>query len=55
MGYDLKDRKLLINTTEAKTVQYIYRHYLELGCVRLLKEDLDRQGIHSKVRGEKGG
>jgi site-specific DNA recombinase len=55
LGYDLKDRKLLINTTEAKTVQYIYHRYLELGCVRLLKEDLDRQGIYSKVRGQKGG
>jgi DNA invertase Pin-like site-specific DNA recombinase len=55
LGYDLKDRKLLINTTEAKTVQYIYHRYLELGCVRLLKEDLDRQGIYSKVRGEKSG
>ena len=55
LGYDLKDRKLLINVKEAQTVQYIYRRYLELGCVRLLKEDLDRQGIHSKVRGQKGG
>ena len=55
LGYDLKDRKLLINTKEAKTVQYIYRRYLELGCVRLLKEDLDKNGIHSKVRGQKGG
>ena len=55
LGYNLKDRKLLVNTREAKTVQHIYRRYLELGCVRLLKEDLDTQGIHSKVRGEKGG
>ena len=55
LGYDLKDRKLLINAKEAHTVQYIYRRYLELGCVRLLKEDLDRQDIHSKARGQKGG
>jgi DNA invertase Pin-like site-specific DNA recombinase len=55
LGYDLKDRKLLVNTKEARTVQYIYRRYLELGCVRLLKEDLDKQGIYSKVRGQKGG
>jgi hypothetical protein len=55
LGYDLQDRKLLINTTETKTVQYIYNRYLELSCVRLLKEDLDRQGIHSKVRGQKKG
>ena len=55
LGYDLKDRKLLINAKEARTLQYIYRRYLELGCVRLLKADLDRQGIHSKIRGQKGG
>lgn len=55
LGYDLKDRKLLINPKDAKTVQHIYRRYLELGCVRLLKEDLDRQDIRSKVRGQKGG
>ena len=55
LGYDIKDRKLLINAKEAKTVQYIYCRYLELGCVRLLKEDLDRNGIYSKVRGQKGG
>ncbi len=55
LGYDLKDRKLLINAQEAHTVQHIYRRYLELGCVRLLKENLDRQAIHSKARGQKGG
>lgn len=55
LGYDLENRKLLINAKEAQTVQYIYRRYLEFGCVRLLKEDLDRQGIHSKVRKQKGG
>ena len=55
LGYDLKDRKLHINAQEAHTVQYIYRRYLELGCVRLLKEDLDRQAIYSKARGQKGG
>jgi len=55
LGYDLKDRKLLINIEEAKTVQYIYHHYLELGCVRLLKEDLDKHGIHSKVRENSSG
>jgi site-specific DNA recombinase len=55
LGYDLKDRKLLINAKEAQTIKHIYRRYLELGCVRLLKEDLDKNGIYSKVRGEKGG
>lgn len=55
LGYDLKDRKLLINSKESQTIQCIFRRYMELGCVRLLKEDLDRQGMRSKVRGQKGG
>jgi site-specific DNA recombinase len=55
LGYDLENRKLLINAEETKTVQYIYHRYLDLGCVRLLKEDLDKQGIHSKTRGNKSG
>lgn len=50
LGYDLKNHKLIVNAKEAKTVHYMYHRYLELGCVRLLKEDLDRQGIVSKVR-----
>jgi len=54
LGYDLMDRKLLINVKEAKTVQLIYNKYLELKCVRLLKEDLDREGIYSKNHKQKG-
>jgi DNA invertase Pin-like site-specific DNA recombinase len=55
LGYDLDNRKLFINAKEAQTVQHIYNRYLELGCVRLLKEDLNKQGIHTKARGQKGG
>ncbi len=50
LGYEVKDRKLEINPSEAETVRLIYRRYQELGWVRLLKEELDRQGIRSKVR-----
>lgn len=55
LGYDVENRKLLVNHKEAETVRYIYRRYLELGAVRLLKIDLNRKGIRSKVRGDKGG
>ena len=34
LGYDVKDRKLVINPAEAETVRLIYRLYQELGCVR---------------------
>ena len=49
-GYDVKDRKLVIHEAEAETVRSIFRRYLELGSVRLLKEHLDQAGIVSKRR-----
>src|SRR5205807_6539021 len=50
LGYDVKDRKLVVNDTEAETVRHIFRRYTELKSVRELKEDLDAAGIVSKVR-----
>src|SRR5262249_43967923 len=50
LGYDLQDRKLIVNPTEADRVQEIYSLYLELGCVAKLKTHLDRKNITSKVR-----
>src|SRR5689334_15518560 len=50
LGYDARDRKLLVNEAEAETVRHIFRRYLELGSVRLLKEELEAQGILSKAR-----
>jgi site-specific DNA recombinase len=50
LGYDVQDRKLVVNKTEAETVRHIFRRYIELKSVRELKEDLDGAGIVSKVR-----
>jgi site-specific DNA recombinase len=50
LGYEVRNRKLIINPSEAETVRLIYRRYMQLGSVRLLKKDLDSQGIRSKVR-----
>jgi len=47
LGYEVKERKLLIKHHEAETVRYIYRRYLELGCVRLLQKDIADCGIRS--------
>jgi len=55
LGYDVCDRRIVIDEREAETVRYIFRRYLELGCVRLLKEDLDRRGVASKRRTSKTG
>ena len=50
LGYDVRDRRLVVNQEESKLVKHIYRRYLELGSVRFLKQDLDRRGIVSKIR-----
>jgi site-specific DNA recombinase len=50
LGYDVRDRKLVVNEAEAATVRHIFLRYLELGAVRTLQTDLDAAGIVSKRR-----
>jgi site-specific DNA recombinase len=50
LGYDVRDRKLVINEAEATTVRMIFRRYAELKSVRDLKAELDAAGIVSKAR-----
>lgn len=50
MGYDLKERKLVVNEMEAGTVRWIFARYLELKSVRMLKAEMDEKGIHTKIR-----
>jgi DNA invertase Pin-like site-specific DNA recombinase len=49
LGYDIDSRKLVVNAAEAKTVNLIFRCYLDLGCVRALRDDLAAKRIVSKV------
>jgi site-specific DNA recombinase len=55
LGYDLKHRKLVVNDAEAKTVRLIFERYLDLGCVRALRTELERLGIRSKRRVTEAG
>src|ERR1700689_5045256 len=55
IGYDLRERKLVINENEAKTVRHIFERYLELGSVRFLKGELDRRGIVSAAKSSRKG
>jgi site-specific DNA recombinase len=55
LGYEVHERRLIVNRSEAETVREIFRRYLELGCVRLLMEELNRRGIRSKVRVARNG
>jgi site-specific DNA recombinase len=50
LGYDVKDRQLIINGAEAHTVIDIYRRYLALKSVRALADELVAAGIRSKRR-----
>jgi site-specific DNA recombinase len=50
IGYDVKERKLIVNAEEAKTVCSIFHAYLEDGCVRKLKLRLDEEEVRSKIR-----
>ena len=50
LGYDVKDRKLVVNDDEARTVVGIYRRYLALKSVLALKDALEDEGVRSKRR-----
>jgi site-specific DNA recombinase len=49
LGYDVKDRQLVINQPEAETVRYLFQRYAELGTVSALRAETRRLGIVSKV------
>ncbi|MBK9080096.1 MAG: recombinase family protein [Hyphomicrobium sp.] len=55
LGYDVRDRKLVITPHVAETVRHIFRRYFELGAVSALRNDLSQQGIVSKHRIDKHG
>jgi DNA invertase Pin-like site-specific DNA recombinase len=50
LGYDARERSLVINEAEARTVRTIFQLYLDLGSVRRVKEEVDRRGLITKKR-----
>src|SRR3954452_11318127 len=50
LGYDAKDKKLVVNKAEAEIVRHIFKQYLELQSFSKLVADLDRNGIVTKRR-----
>jgi DNA invertase Pin-like site-specific DNA recombinase len=48
LGYASVNKKLIVVPDEAETVRKIFRRYLELGSLRDLAEDLDREGIRTR-------
>ncbi len=55
LGYEVRERQLVVVESEAQEVRQIFQRYSELGSVRLLKAELDRQGLRSKPRIARNG
>jgi len=49
LGYDVANKRLVINPEEAKRVRLIYERYLELGCITKLARNLASRRIHTKA------
>ncbi|PWE30590.1 resolvase [Maritimibacter sp. 55A14] len=48
LGYDVKDRKLVINAPEAAQVRDIFQRFVEIGSGTLLARELKARGITTK-------
>jgi DNA invertase Pin-like site-specific DNA recombinase len=55
LGYDVIDRKLIINEAEAETVRTLFRLYLQHANVRLVKEEADKMDLRTKSRKPNNG
>jgi len=55
LGYEVKDRKLVVVPEEAERVRMIFERYLTLGSVLVLAESLMAAGIRSKMRVSRSG
>jgi len=49
LGYDVVNKKLVINPEEAERVRLIFRRYLDLGSLLALLIDLRKRGITTKL------
>ena len=55
LGYELRDRELVIDPAEADTVRTLFRLYREMGTVKRLKEETDRWELVTKRRQQSSG
>jgi site-specific DNA recombinase len=53
LGYEARDKRLVVNKTEAQTVRSIFQLYLEVGSFGKLVGELDRRRIVTKRRDTK--
>ncbi len=50
LGYDSKDKRLVVNPAEAKTVRMIFERYLALKSLQKVLDELNAKGIVTKKR-----
>jgi site-specific DNA recombinase len=50
LGYAAMEKKIVVIPAEAEAVRAIFARYLVVGSIRVLAEELDRDGIRSKRR-----
>ena len=55
LGYDVRDRKLVVNEAEAATVRHVFERYRNVGNARELLIELDEAGVHTKATVTKSG
>jgi DNA invertase Pin-like site-specific DNA recombinase len=55
LGYEVRDRKLVVKPDEADQVRHIMQRYLVLGSVPALAEELNEQGYRTKVQKRSSG
>ena len=48
LGYDVRDRKLVVNAAEAELIRLIFRRFLDLGSALLLIRELNALGHRTK-------
>jgi site-specific DNA recombinase len=48
LGYDVRDRKLVVNPAEAELVRLIFRRFLDLGSATLLMRELNAKDYRTK-------
>ena len=48
LGYDVQDRKLVVNDAEAASVRRIFERFVELGSATVLARELRRDGFRNK-------
>ena len=55
LGYDVRDKKLLVNKKEAERVREVFQLYLKIGSLIGVTMELNRRGLRSKGHTGKNG